>query len=158
VVTAMRDDEFHRELRELFREDDKLRAEHHQYMAERKALANLPVSENGDAGLVYKDYDNSAPPAAAAAADEETDWSGWERWLRAHLDNEREVILDIVGHAMDMLAEQERTAIDRQLAELRAENAELKGMIGTVLRLYAGETKAADVIDLPDWRKRDVAA
>jgi hypothetical protein len=32
------------------------------------------------------DYDNSALQAAATATDGETDWSGWERWMRAHLD------------------------------------------------------------------------
>lgn len=115
------------------------------------------MSESGGAGIIYKEYDNSALPPAAATAEGEQDWSGWEAWMAGHLAVEREHMLDSLAEAMMMLIHQERDTVDRKLAELRAENAELKGMIGTVLRLYAGETKTGDVVDLPDWRKRDAA-
>jgi len=116
-----------------------------------------PVSESGGAGIIYKEYDNSALPPAAATAEGEQDWSRWEAWMTGHLANEREAVLNIVNEGVNKMLDQERASIDRDLADLRAENAELKGMIGTVLRLYAGETKTGDVVDLPDWRKRDAA-
>jgi len=132
---------------------------HDRFMAEQasETIRRSPVSESGDAGIIYKEYDNSALPPAAATAEGEQDWSGWEAWMAGHLAVEREHMLDSLAEAMMMLIHQERDTVDRKLAELRAENAELKGMIGTVLRLYAGETKTGDVVDLPDWRKRDAA-
>ena len=133
--------------------------EHDRFMAEQasETIRRSPVSESGGAGIIYKEYDNSALPPAAATAEGEQDWSGWEAWMAGHLAVEREHMLDSLAEAMMMLIHQERDTVDRKLAELRAENAELKGMIGTVLRLYAGETKTGDVVDLPDWRKRDAA-
>ena len=132
---------------------------HDRFMAEQasETIRRSPVSESGDAGIIYKEYDNSALPPAAATAEGQQDWSGWEAWMAGHLAVEREHMLDSLAEAMMMLIHQERDTVDRKLAELRAENAELKGMIGTVLRLYAGETKTGDVVDLPDWRKRDAA-
>jgi len=132
---------------------------HDRFMAEQasETIRRSPVSESGGAGIIYKEYDNSPLPPAAATAEGEQDWSGWEAWMAGHLAVEREHMLDSLAEAMMMLIHQERDTVDRKLAELRAENAELKGMIGTVLRLYAGETKTGDVVDLPDWRKRDAA-
>jgi hypothetical protein len=118
------------EIRALCAERDQLMEQ------EAKTLASPPVSETDEAGLVYKDYQGNASQAAATAADEQTDWSGWERWLRAHLDNEREALFDIIGDAMNKMAEQERDAVERQLAELRSENVELKGLLGDLVRKY----------------------
>ena len=69
--------------------------------------------------------------------------------------NESEKLLDIVAEGMTLYVEEKRRQwreeIDRELATLRAENAELKGMIGTVLRLV---TKSDDtIVDLPSWRR-----
>ena len=130
------------ELEELFRADDRVQAEHRQFMAQPEAQARALVQRNDDGG---------------APAEPECDWSGWQAWLDGHLNILREELLDGIAEGVVQLLDKERASFDRKLAELRAENAELKGMIGIVLRLYAGETKA-DVLDLPDWRKRDVAA
>jgi hypothetical protein len=62
----MRDSEFHRELRELYRQDDRARAEHREYMAQRKALASPPMSETDDPGVITPDDDNDALLAAPA--------------------------------------------------------------------------------------------
>jgi hypothetical protein len=117
----------------LFAEDDRRRAEHREFMAQREALATPPVSETDDAGLVYKDYQGNASQAAATAENEQADWSGWENWLRAHLDNERERLFDIIGDAMDAMAEQERNAVERQIAELKSENIEVKALLADAL-------------------------
>jgi len=140
------------EIRQLCIENDRFMAEQAS-----ETIRRSPVSESGGAGIIYKEYDNSALPPAAATAEGEQDWSRWEAWMTGHLANEREAVLNIVNEGVNKMLDQERASIDRDLADLRAENAELKGMIGTVLRLYAGETKTGDVVDLPDWRKRDAA-
>jgi hypothetical protein len=129
------------ELDALSAEDNRRRAEHREFMAQREGLASPPVSETDDAGLVYKDYQGNASQAAATAADEQTDWSGWERWMRAHLDNEREAILDIVAEGMTAFVDQELVAVNRQLAGLQAENLELKSMLADALRKVDELTK-----------------
>jgi len=147
------------EIRALCAEHDRLMAaaaeERRMYADGRFRSGSPPERLTDGADIIYRQHDNSAP---APAPEPEQDWSAWEAWIAGHLANEREAILDIVEEGVNKMLDQECAAFDRKLAELRAENAELKGMIGTVLRLYAGETKVADVIDLPDWRKRDVAA
>jgi len=120
-------------------------------MAQPEAQARaLMQRNNDDGGLVYKEMEN----ATGAPAQPETDWSQWEAWMAGHLANEREAVLNIVNEGVNKMLDQERASIDRDLADLRAENAELKGMIGTVLRLYAGETKTGEVVDLPNFMRR----
>jgi hypothetical protein len=135
------------ELDALFRADDEARAEHAHWMAQREPVASPLVERNdGDGGVVYKTVED----ATAKPAQPDADWSGWERWMRGHLDNEREALLDIVADGMVAMFDQERAAIERKLAELRTENAELRGMIEVTLRLFTAETKAAaaDVVNL----------
>jgi len=68
-------------------------AEHDRFMAEQASepIRRPPVSKTDEAGLIYKEYDNSAPAHAPAP---DADWSGWERWLRGHLNIERRGLLD----------------------------------------------------------------
>jgi hypothetical protein len=54
------------ELRELFAEDDRRRAEHEDYMARRAARAASSVREIDGSGLLYRDLDNNALTAAPA--------------------------------------------------------------------------------------------
>jgi hypothetical protein len=54
-----------RQLAELFREDDRLRAEHEQWMARREAKAASPVRESDPAALVYRTNENGAPAGAS---------------------------------------------------------------------------------------------
>jgi hypothetical protein len=126
------------ELDALFRADDEARAEHAHWMAQREPVAS-PLVER-----------NAVEDATAKPAQPDADWSGWERWMRGHLDNEREALLDIVADGMVAMFDQERAAIERKLAELRTDNAELRGMIEVTLRLFTAETKAvaADVVNL----------
>ena len=134
-------------------------AEHDRFMAEQASepIRRPPVSETDDAGLVYKQHDNSEPaPAAAAAAD----WSAWDRWLRAHLDIERRGLLDALEKDMrNLIADLRREwrhDVEREIGVLKNENAELHGKIDVLLALL--QTKGS-VVDLPrgGW-KRDGAA
>src|SRR5262245_18971718 len=113
-----------------------------------------PERLTNGADIIYRQHDNSVP---APAPEPEKDWSAWEARMAGHLANEREAILDIVEEGVNKMLDQECAAFDRKLAELRAEKAERKGMIGTVLQLYAGEIKATNVVDLSNWRRTNAA-
>jgi hypothetical protein len=60
---------------------------------------------------------------AISANDQETDWSGWERWMRGHLDIERKTILEAV---VEVVGELEAKR-DRQVRELELKIAECIG-------------------------------
>jgi len=51
----------------------------------------------------------------------EPDWSGWENWLRSHLDIQREVMTEAFGEALGITCQELRdriSALELQLAEL----------------------------------------
>src|SRR5262245_40944807 len=51
----------------------------------------------------------------------EPDWSGWEKWLRGHLDLEREVMIEAFGAALGLASHELRdriSALELRLAEL----------------------------------------
>jgi hypothetical protein len=51
----------------------------------------------------------------------EPDWSGWENWLRGHLDIEREVMIEAFGEALGTVGHELRdriSALELKLAEL----------------------------------------
>jgi hypothetical protein len=51
----------------------------------------------------------------------EPDWSGWENWLRSHLDIEREVMTEAFGEALGVTCQELRdriSALELKLAEL----------------------------------------
>jgi len=66
-VTPMHNGEFHRSLAALYAEQDRMLEEHRERMADREAQASPPVSGNGDAGLIFKDYAGNAQASAATA-------------------------------------------------------------------------------------------
>jgi hypothetical protein len=35
----------------------------------------------------------------------EPDWSGWEKWLRSHLDIDREVMIEAFGEALGLVSQ-----------------------------------------------------
>jgi hypothetical protein len=41
----------------------------------------------------------------------EPDWSGWENWLRSHLDIQREVMTEAFGEALGMTCQELRDRI-----------------------------------------------
>ena len=51
----------------------------------------------------------------------EPDWSGWENWLRSHLDIQREVMTEAFGEALGVTCQEWRdriSALELKLAEL----------------------------------------
>ena len=139
---------------------------HDRFMAEQasETIRRSPVSESGGAGIIYKEYDNSALPPAAATAEGEQDWSGWEAWMAGHLAVEREHMLDSLAEAMGIcLAEtrkEMRAERAAEIAPLKTEIAELRGQVSALLTMLGAGDKAKDasIIALPNWRKRTDAA
>jgi hypothetical protein len=131
--------------------------EHDHLMAEASEPQRKPLVQKSDtADLVYRVHENDALlPAAAGEPAASEDWSGWDRWLGAHLGIARRDLLDTVSKALGEIIGTERAAMrqerDAEMLKLRAELAELKGRVDTLLGLL---TKG-DVIDLPrgGWRR-----
>jgi hypothetical protein len=100
-------------------------------------------------GMVFRTQENAqvASPAAAPAPSNGHDdsWAAWNAWLRSHLDIER----DVVGKAMGTVIAQVRKEFgndlvqrDRRIAELVAENLEIKAMLADMLKHYDQSAKA----------------
>ena len=61
----------------------------------------------------------------------EPDWSGWEKWLRSHLDIEREVMIESLGEALGLVSHELRdriSALELKLAELTGAIDILRGL------------------------------
>ena len=127
-----------RELAELCREHDRLMAEEHV-----PALRDELITKENAADLIFKKIQRPAPQP-----EESQDWSGWERWLRAHLDNNNAELVEVFTNAVaEALAEiqhatrEARAADKAELAALRAaDKAELAALRTQVETLTA--TKA----------------
>ena len=130
---------------------DKQMAEDRQWLAQHRTQARSPASESDDDGLVYKDYDNSALQPA------------YEPEPEGFTEYQRDVLVEVIAE----LRAEWQEAIDRRFAALKNENAELKGMISTVLQIIGEklgncttvQKPESEVVELlPNWRKRGDAA
>jgi hypothetical protein len=115
------------------------------------------MTSEGDEDLLYRVTDNNAlqAPAAGMAEGEQHDWSGWEKWLRRHLDNERTVMVEAIGIVAAETRKEMLQERDAAIAPLKAEIAELRGQVSALLTLL-GQKSVSKVIDLPSWRAKDV--
>jgi len=118
---------------DLFAYDDYLRAER-SAEPERSPYVQR---DTGRGGLVYRRLDNALQPVPEPAPD----WSAWERWLQAHLDNLREQMAAALGKATMALLQEERSRFEREIAILKNENSEIRGMLGAALQLL-GQQKS----------------
>ena len=128
-----------------------------EFMIEaREGLRRPPVNESNDAGLIYKDYDNGALQHAQQP-EPQPDWSGWEKWLRGHLDNLREEMACGIAQATMTLIHCERIKFERKLGILEGKLRELHGMLGAALAIIGadkakGESPSRDdgsIVELP---------
>jgi hypothetical protein len=128
------------ELDELYRADDEVRAEHAEWLARREAQARPFVRKSEDpAGLIFKTVENAPAPALQPDA--------------ANFSHDDETL-----YALNEFSE----AVVERFREIDRENIRLKAQLDVVLQLLGksdtvSDLKSADVIDLPDWRRRDVA-
>jgi len=121
--------------------------------------------------LLYRVTDNNALQAPAAAA-EEQNWDGWNRWIKAHILNERQVMAQAMGEVVAETCKELRQERDAVIAPLKAEIAELRGQVTALLTLLGHQKSVSSnasgvalratpenepkVIDLPAWRAKDV--
>jgi hypothetical protein len=108
-------------------------------------IGAAPMRKSGAHGLVYRTNANGAQaPAAAAvfAQSSETD-EAWNAWLRGHLDIERVALMRGFGEAVYRYVQEKLIERDRALAELRAENIELKAMLADALKRLDAELEVA---------------
>jgi hypothetical protein len=57
------------------------------------------------------------------------DWSEWERWLRGHLDIERQLLIESLGEALGLSRNGLRAEIEPRLSALEIKVAELTGAV-----------------------------
>src|SRR5262249_53216742 len=105
---------------------------HDQMMAEQRA------NDPGE-GLVFKLMEEARPPVP-----EPEPFTEYQS--------------DVLTHVIVELRKEWREERDEAIAPLKAEIAELKGKVDALLTLLGQRSfKAADVIELPDWRKHNAA-
>jgi hypothetical protein len=62
----------------------------------------------------------------------ECDWSGWEKWLRSHLDIERENLIEAIGGALAARRNELLDRIEPQLRKIGALELKLAELTGAV--------------------------
>src|SRR5262249_54195694 len=62
----------------------------------------------------------------------EVDWSGWEKWLRSHLDIERENLIEALGGALSDTSNDLLDQIEPQLRKISALELKLAELTGAV--------------------------
>ena len=141
-----------RQLAEHCREHDRLMAEEHA-PAPRDEL----VTKEDAADLIYKRIRRPAPQP-----EEDADFSGWERWLRGHLDNNNAELVEVFSDAVAIaLAKvQETRAADKaELAALKPELAALRTQIEATKADIKSENAALRAkVDVLTAAKADAAA
>jgi hypothetical protein len=127
VVIVMDDPTFRDEIAAACREHDLLLARDHP-----------PVQRDmRDAGLVFKERAEALMPAVTADNDSEKNSAAWNAWVANHLEAERDFLLKAMAGGMSEYVHfklTERDAvINREINSLKAENAELRGMLTSAL-------------------------
>jgi hypothetical protein len=150
------------ELDALFAEDDRRRAEHREWLAERQAQAQALVQRNsGDAGLVLKTTDNAllpAPQPEPAPFDEATSTAP-----NFFDDVERnEEFADTMAVLLNELRKEWQRDHAVEIAELRGQISALLTIVGQKASNVpdGNNAKSADIVDLPAGfiRRRNDAA
>jgi hypothetical protein len=94
-----------------------------------------PVEKSSGNGLLMfrMGPENALAPAPAG----NTDWSAWESWMQGHLNVLRSEVADTIsratGIALASTRKEMQAEFERKLAALKTENAELKGLLDSVL-------------------------
>jgi hypothetical protein len=147
--------------------------EHDRMMAhDREPIGGPYVRREGPAGLLYREHEENAPapvpttdsvPSTAVADENTKNSAAWNEWVQAHLRNERAEVIDIIAHAMGEFGSEyvneKLTPLSREIASLKGENAELRGMLGSVLaKLDAARASIEATEQERHVEKRELAA
>jgi hypothetical protein len=145
---------------DLRAEIDAVSREHDRMMAHAREPVGGPyVRREGPAGLLYREHEESAPaPASAtdsalftAVADESArNAAAWDAWVRGHIEVERAEIFDQMGKVVAEFTSgyvfERLQPLTREIAGLKGENAELRGMLGSALTALDAVRKSAEAI------------
>jgi len=139
-------DELQARIDEACREDDRLRAER-QWQAERRRK-EPPMVRKSAPGVLYRDVapaENHAgenalqctqPVTSPAPSIDEEYQAGWDRWLRGHLDIERENLIEAIGGALaarrSELLDWIKPQLEKQLGKIGALELKLAELSGAV--------------------------
>jgi hypothetical protein len=154
------------ELAELYREDDRLRAEHREWLAERQAQAQALVQKSDDDDLLYRTHDENAPLDAPAADGEVSDAAEEFVFTGEQFDCLAAGLDAALKHEEARVRSEQKAAIaplQRELDFLRGRLDALLTTIGQRAKEVPDENfnaKSGDVIDLPRGfiRRRSDAA
>jgi hypothetical protein len=158
----MIDDEFRHELRALFAEDNRRRAEHSEFLAERKALASPPARKTDAAGVMYRDFEGDALAAASAveaeASEEEPYFTEQQCDCLADVLNEiREEFDDRIERTQQRILQTVTRLIlpgelaEREVHDLRARVIRAEEKIERQLKAAMTDDDNDNIIDLPDF-------
>jgi hypothetical protein len=104
-------------------------------------VASPPVRETDPTGIVYRRYEGNAATAAAEAANLSTGWDEWlSKGFAAHTEAERRVTGEAIGEVVYLVKQEllkELAERDRKIASLKAENVEVKGLLGAAVKELA---------------------
>jgi hypothetical protein len=99
---------------------------------------------SGDLGLVYKTHEQKP------MQQQQADWSGWDRWVKAHIeialhDFLKDTLVPTIGDALGQTRIDMRENFEKQLGELRAEIEILRSVVkaGNVELIKKGRVDAA---------------
>jgi hypothetical protein len=111
------------------------------FEAEREAAEAELITRSGADGLIYKRYEGPQPTAATPAGE---DWNAWaDARIDARLEEERKMVMDIVGECVGELLAKEReataAAIRDQVRELKIEATSLRAEVIELRTLLALE-------------------
>ena len=136
-------------------EIDRLCREHDQWIERAKDEAESVYAQRNTpkGGLVFKDNENALVSRPPEEFDENYQSSSFTEQQR-----------DAIAYALHLMRAETRDERDQAIAPLEREISYLKGQLDTLLRLGGvspakpRESKSGgSVIDLPNWRRRDVA-
>ena len=126
----------------------RLCAEHDRFLAEcasEQTVRALVRKSDNPAGLVFRTTESAPAPAATAAAEPSA----------APFDVQQ--LEDALVELVVLERKLTRSERDAAIAPLTVEIAELRGKLDAVLTILSGDKSKSAVIDVPNWRRRDVA-
>jgi hypothetical protein len=157
---------------DLRAEIDAVSREHDRLMAQDREPAGGPyVRKEGPAGLLYREHENNAPapapttdsaPFTAVADESARNAAAWDAWVRGHIAAERAEVFDQMGKVVAEFTSgyvfERLQPLTREIASLKGENAELRGMLGSALTAIDAVRKTAyDIVQQRVAEKREQA-
>jgi hypothetical protein len=146
---------------DLRAEIDAASREHDRLMVhDREPVGGPYVRREGSAGLLYREHEENAPaPAPAidsapftAVGDESArNAAAWDAWVRGHIAAERAEVFDQMGKVVAEFTSgyifEKLQPLTREIASLKGENVELRGMLGSALAALDAVRQTAEDIE-----------